>query len=90
MYENGKMRSVETILKMGVEGIEENGGGVNLTKIYCKHFCKCHNMPPAQQYDNKNNNEWAKNFDGYPLKENKQMANNYVKKCSTSLFIRDI
>jgi ribosomal protein L44E len=29
--------------------------GVNLTKIYCKHFCKYHNVPPVQeQYDNKN------------------------------------
>jgi hypothetical protein len=25
---------------------------VNLTKIYCKHFCKCHNVPPEQLYDN--------------------------------------
>jgi hypothetical protein len=22
-------------------GIKENDGGVNLTKMYCKHFCKC-------------------------------------------------
>jgi hypothetical protein len=29
--------------------------GVNLTKMYCKHFYKCHNVPPVQkQYDNKN------------------------------------
>jgi hypothetical protein len=28
---------------------------VNLTKIYCKHLCKCHHVPPVQQYyDNKN------------------------------------
>jgi hypothetical protein len=40
MYENGKMRSVETILRM----IE----GVHLTKIYCKHLCKYHNVPPVQ------------------------------------------
>jgi hypothetical protein len=27
---------------------------VNLTKIYGKHFYKCHNEPPVQQkYDNK-------------------------------------
>jgi hypothetical protein len=26
--------------------------GVNLTKVYCKHFCKHHNVPPVQQqYD---------------------------------------
>jgi hypothetical protein len=23
--------------------------GVNLTMIYCKNFCKCHNVPPVQQ-----------------------------------------
>jgi hypothetical protein len=23
--------------------------GVDLTKICCKHFCKCHNVPPVQQ-----------------------------------------
>jgi hypothetical protein len=31
------------------QGIKENGGGVSLTKIDCKHFCKCHNVPPVQQ-----------------------------------------
>jgi hypothetical protein len=44
MYENGKMRPVETIPGMG-EGIKENGGGVNSTMIYCENFCKCHNGP---------------------------------------------
>jgi hypothetical protein len=32
----------------GGEIKEKNGGG-NLTKIYCKHVCKCHNVPPIQQ-----------------------------------------
>jgi hypothetical protein len=41
MYENGKMRPVEA-----VPGMME---GVNSTIIYCKHFCKCHNVPPVQQ-----------------------------------------
>jgi hypothetical protein len=28
--------------------------GVNLTMIYYKNICKCHNVPPVQQsYDNK-------------------------------------
>jgi hypothetical protein len=49
MYENGKMRPVETVLRMGGEGIKKTDGGINLTKIYCKHFCKCHNVPPVQQ-----------------------------------------
>jgi hypothetical protein len=54
MYKNGKMRPVETILRMAGGGIKENDGGVNLTKIYCKHFCKCHNIFSAQQkHDNK-------------------------------------
>jgi hypothetical protein len=30
-------------------GIKESDGGVNSTKIYSKNFCKCHNVPPAQQ-----------------------------------------
>jgi hypothetical protein len=47
MYENGKMRPVETTPGMG-GGLKENDGGVNSTKIYCKVFCKCHNVPPAQ------------------------------------------
>jgi hypothetical protein len=49
MYENGKMRPVEAVLEMGRGGIKETGGGVNLTMIYCKNFCNCHNVPPAQQ-----------------------------------------
>jgi hypothetical protein len=51
MYENGKMRPVETIPGMGGRGIKDDDGGVNLTKIYCKHFCTCHNVPPAPQYN---------------------------------------
>jgi hypothetical protein len=43
MYENGKMRPVETILGMG------KMEGVNLTMVYFKNFCKCHNLPPVQQ-----------------------------------------
>jgi hypothetical protein len=48
MYENGKMRPVETIPGMG-EGIKENDGGVNLTTIHFKNFCKCQNVSPVQQ-----------------------------------------
>jgi hypothetical protein len=47
MYENGKMRLAKTVTGMGEEGIKENDGGVNSTMIYCKNFCKCHNVPPA-------------------------------------------
>jgi hypothetical protein len=31
------------------EGIRRKMEGVNLTKIYCKHFCKCHNVPLIQR-----------------------------------------
>jgi hypothetical protein len=44
MYENGKMRPVETIPGMGREGIKGNDGGVNsimIYLIYCKNFYKC-------------------------------------------------
>jgi hypothetical protein len=34
---------------MGGERIRENGGGMNLIKIYCKHRCKYYRgTPPAQ------------------------------------------
>jgi hypothetical protein len=48
MYENGKMRPVETLPGMG-GGIKENDGGVNSTMLYCKSFNKCHNVLPVQQ-----------------------------------------
>jgi hypothetical protein len=53
MYINGKMRSVETIPRMGEEWIKENDRegesieGVNSTMIYSKNFCKCHNVAPS-------------------------------------------
>jgi hypothetical protein len=48
MYVNGKMIPVETIQGMGEGGKKENGGGMNSSMIYliyCKNFCKCHNVP---------------------------------------------
>jgi hypothetical protein len=48
MYENRKMVPVETIPRMGGEGIKENDGGVSSSMIYCKKFYKCHNvLPPS-------------------------------------------
>jgi hypothetical protein len=41
------MRTVETILIR--EGIKEKDGG-GKSKIYCKHFCECHNVLPVKQY----------------------------------------
>jgi hypothetical protein len=49
MYVNGKMRPVKTIPGMGAAGIKESYGGVNLTKIHCKNFCKCHKVSIVQQ-----------------------------------------
>jgi hypothetical protein len=48
MYENGKMRPAETILRSGRGRIKENDGGVNSTKMYCKHFSKYYNVPSVQ------------------------------------------
>jgi hypothetical protein len=45
LYVNGKMRPVETIPGMRGGRIKENDGGLNSTMIYCKNFCKCHNIP---------------------------------------------
>jgi hypothetical protein len=37
-----KMKPVEIILR----GRRENMEGIKLTKIYCKHICKFHNVSP--------------------------------------------
>jgi hypothetical protein len=44
MYENGKMRPVETSPGMG-EGLKESDGGVNSTMIHCENFYRCHKVP---------------------------------------------
>jgi hypothetical protein len=48
MCEHRGMKPVEIVLRRG----DEEGGrkmeGVNLTKIYCKHICKYHNVSPVQ------------------------------------------
>jgi hypothetical protein len=49
MYEDGKMRPVETVPGMEGGGIKENYGGVNSILLYWKNLCKCHNVPPVQQ-----------------------------------------
>jgi hypothetical protein len=49
MYENGKMRPVETILRMGEGGERRKMEGVNSYMTYYKNFVKRHNMPPVQQ-----------------------------------------
>jgi hypothetical protein len=48
VYENGKVRPFGTIPGMEGGKIKENHGGVYLTMIYCKNFCKCHKLSPVQ------------------------------------------
>jgi hypothetical protein len=48
MYENGKMRPVETIPGMGGGRIKENDGGGEFNMIYCNNFGECYNVPPVQ------------------------------------------
>jgi hypothetical protein len=47
MYVNGKMRPVENIPEKGGGKIREMMEGVNSTIIYCKNFCKYHNVSPV-------------------------------------------
>jgi hypothetical protein len=51
MYENGKMRPVETNLRMEGTGLK----GINLTEIYHKHFVN------VTMYPQHNNNMIIKN-----------------------------
>jgi hypothetical protein len=45
MFVNGEMIPVEIIPGSGEE--EANSSMTYL--VYCKDFCNCHNVPPAQQ-----------------------------------------
>jgi hypothetical protein len=47
MHSCMKMEKQDLYSKNG--GIKENDGGMNSTMIYCKHFCKHHNVPLVQQ-----------------------------------------
>jgi hypothetical protein len=52
------MIPVETIPGMGVGGIKEHSGGVNSSMIYlvyCKNFCKCHNVLHPEEHQKINN-----------------------------------
>jgi hypothetical protein len=41
--------------------IKENDGGVNSTMIYCKNFCKCHNVPQCSNKKDKKYRELLTN-----------------------------
>jgi hypothetical protein len=45
--QNGTMRSLKLFQEAG-DGVKEKDRDVNLTKMYCKHFYNCHNVPPVQ------------------------------------------
>jgi hypothetical protein len=47
MYENGNKRYTGTSRNGGGD-VKENDRVIS-TMIYCKNFCKCHNVPPVQQ-----------------------------------------
>jgi hypothetical protein len=49
------MTPVETTPGMGEGRIKENDGGwIQVGYIwYCKNFCKCHNVPPAEKWKKK-------------------------------------
>jgi hypothetical protein len=48
MYENRKMRPVETVPGKGGGEIKEKDGVVNATVIYHRNFAKCHHVPPER------------------------------------------
>jgi hypothetical protein len=59
---------MERILRIGRLGIKNNGG-VNLTILYCKQFCKCHCVNSVQQHNDKKN----KNKAIYHVKQNMEL-----------------
>jgi hypothetical protein len=60
-----KMRPVETIPGIERFGIKRTMEGMNSTMIYCKNFCKCHNVPIAQQLKKTFRNCYFLNFSPY-------------------------
>jgi hypothetical protein len=53
MYVSRRMVPVETIPGMGGGRIKKNDGEgefkYDIFLLYCKNFCKCHNVPQEQQ-----------------------------------------
>jgi hypothetical protein len=49
LHENKTMKLVENFSEGG-KGLGRMMDGLNLTKVYCKHICKCHNGSPLSPY----------------------------------------
>jgi hypothetical protein len=60
---------MESILRIGRLGVKENNGGLNLTILYCKQFCKCHYVNPVHQHNDKKNENKAI----YHVKQNTEL-----------------
>jgi hypothetical protein len=43
-----RMKMLKLFQEWGMR-IKESDGGMNLTMIYCKNFCKCHNAGTGSQ-----------------------------------------
>jgi hypothetical protein len=49
IYENKIKKPVKIVLRRGEEDKGKQWKGVNLSKTYCKHICKYHNVYPSVQ-----------------------------------------
>jgi hypothetical protein len=47
VYENRRMKPVETVLRCRGEKKMEKYGGLNPAKINCKHACRYHSVSPC-------------------------------------------